>query len=36
MTAETPFRSDEHFTQDEFRRWLDDRPQSDIEEGHLP
>ncbi len=29
MTAETAFRSDEHFAQDEFRRWLDDRPQSD-------
>jgi Uma2 family endonuclease len=35
MTAETAFRSDEHFTQDEFRRWLDDRPQSDINHYEL-
>ena len=35
MTAETAFRSDEHFTQDEFRRWLDDRPRSDINHYEL-
>ena len=35
MTAEAAFRSDEHFTQDEFRRWLDDRPQSDINHYEL-
>jgi len=35
MTAETAFRSDEHFTQDEFRRWLDDRLPSDINHYEL-
>jgi Uma2 family endonuclease len=35
MTAETAFRSDQHFTQAEFRRWLDDRPQSDINDYQL-
>ncbi len=35
MTAETAFRSDDHCTQDEFRRWLDDRPQADINHYEL-
>ncbi|HVO22574.1 MAG TPA: hypothetical protein VMW56_02995 [Candidatus Margulisiibacteriota bacterium] len=35
MTAKTASRSDEHFTQDEFRRWLEDRPQSHINHYEL-
>ncbi len=33
--VETAFRSDERFTQDEFRRWLDERPSSDINHYEL-
>ena len=33
--GETAFRSDERFTQDEFRRWLDERPSSDINHYEL-
>jgi Uma2 family endonuclease len=33
--AETAFRSDETFSQAEFRRWLDDRPRGDINRYEL-
>jgi len=33
--VETAFCSDERFTQDEFRRWLDERPSSDINHYEL-
>ena len=35
VMVETAFRSDERFTQDEFRRWLDERPSSDINHYEL-
>jgi len=35
MIAETAFRSDEHFDQKQFRRWLDARPASDINHYEL-
>lgn len=35
MSPDTAFRSDEHFSQEEFRRWLDERPQSDINHYEL-
>jgi Uma2 family endonuclease len=35
MTAQTAFRSEETFTQKEFRRWLDERPRSDINHYEL-
>jgi Uma2 family endonuclease len=35
MTADTAFRSDEQFNQEEFRRWLDERPRSDINHYEL-
>lgn len=35
MTAQTAFRSEETFTQKEFRRWLDERPGSDINHYEL-
>ncbi len=33
--VETAFCSDERFTQDEFRRWLDERPSADINHYEL-
>ena len=35
MIADTAFRSDEHFDQKQFRRWLDARPASDINHYEL-
>jgi Uma2 family endonuclease len=35
MTAQTAFRSEETFTQREFRRWLGERPRSDINHYEL-
>lgn len=35
MPAQTAFRSEETFTQREFRRWLDERPRSDINHYEL-
>ncbi len=35
MTAQTAFRSEETFTQREFRRWLDERSRSDINHYEL-
>jgi Uma2 family endonuclease len=35
MIAETAFRSDEHFDQKQFRRWLDTRPAADINHYEL-
>jgi Uma2 family endonuclease len=35
MVAQTEFRSDESFTQKEFRRWVDARPGSDINRYEL-
>lgn len=35
MTAQTAFRSEETFTQKEFRRWLDERPRSDMNHYEL-
>ncbi len=35
MIADTAFRSDEHFSQQEFQRWLDERPRSDINHYEL-
>lgn len=35
MTAQTAFRSEETFTQEEFRRWLGGRPRSDINHYEL-
>lgn len=35
MTAQTAFRSEETFTQKQFRRWLDERPRSDINHYEL-
>jgi hypothetical protein len=35
MTPETAFRSDERFTQSDFRRWLEERPSTDINHYEL-
>lgn len=35
MTADTAFRSDEEFTQREFRRWVEQRPRTDINHYEL-
>jgi Uma2 family endonuclease len=35
MTVDTAFRSDEHFTQREFRRWVEHRPRADINHYEL-
>lgn len=35
MIAQTAFRSDEVFTQKQFRRWVDSRPRSDINRYEL-
>src|SRR5206468_2376386 len=35
MTADTAFRSDEEFSQKEFRRWVNHRPSSDINRYEL-
>lgn len=35
MAAQTAFRSDERFTQRQFRRWVEDRPRSDINHYEL-
>lgn len=35
MAVETGFSSDERFTQGEFRRWLDQQPQSDLNHYEL-
>ena len=31
MIAAPAFRSEEHFTQEQFRRWVDQRPRSEID-----
>lgn len=35
MIADTAFRSEEHFTQKQFRRWVDRRPRADINRYEL-
>lgn len=35
MTPQTAFRSDERFTQADFRRWLDERPGNDVNHYEL-
>jgi Uma2 family endonuclease len=35
VTAETAFRSEERFTQKQFRRWVDQRPRADVSRYEL-
>ena len=35
MVSQTVFRSDETFTQESFRLWLDERPASDLNHYEL-